>query len=284
MMQFFYLSAALLAALVTLWLIAAMRRTPAANATDKRLAANVAVLRDQLQELERDRSNGILSQDAFAEARAELQRLALEESAEAQRQAITSRRGRLLPVSLAIALPLATILAYVALGNPAAIVPPPAPAARPEVSAADIQAMVAKLQARLASNPDDYQGWLMLARSHRYFGRHADAAQAFAKAAPVVDGNPAALAEYAESLALSANRGFGGQPDQLLRRALDLNPEEPLALMLAGASRFDQRDFSASIDFWQRLLAQLPAGSDMAHTVNEGIVLARQRQHESAAP
>ncbi|HEY9274415.1 c-type cytochrome biogenesis protein CcmI [Achromobacter sp.] len=284
MMQFFYLSAALLAALVTLWLIAAMRRTPAANATDKRLAANVAVLRDQLQELERDRSNGILSQDAFAEARAELQRLALEEAAEAQRQAITSRRGRLLPVSLAIALPLATILAYVALGNPAAIVPPPAPAARPEVSAADIQAMVAKLQARLASNPDDYQGWLMLARSYRYFGRHADAAQAFAKAAPVVDSNPAALAEYAESLALSANRGFGGQPDQLLRRALDLNPEEPLALMLAGASRFDQRDFSASIDFWQRLLAQLPAGSDMAHTVNAGIVLARQRQHESATP
>lgn len=284
MMQLFYLSAALMAAAVTAWLIAALRRTPAASAADKRQAANVAVLRDQLQELERDRANGILSQEAFVEARGELQRLALEGAAEAQRHGAAPRRGRLLPVGLAIALPLASILAYVALGNPTAIAPPPAPAARSEESAADIQAMVAKLEARLADNPDDYQGWLMLARSHRYFGRHADAAQAFAKAAPAVDGNPAALAEYAESLVISATRGFGGLPDQLLRRALDLNPEEPLALMLAGASRFDQRDFAAAIDFWQRLLARLRAGSDMASTVSEGIALASQRLREGAAP
>lgn len=284
MTQLFYLSAASMAALVTLWLIAALRRTPAASAADRRRTANVAVLRDQLLELERDRASGILSQDAFLEARAELQRLALEEAAQAQGHAAAPGPGRLLPAGLAIALPLAAILFYVALGNPGAIAPPPAPAAQAQVTAADIQAMVAKLEARLAANPDDHQGWLMLARSHRYFGRHADAVQAFARAAPVVDGNPAALAEYAESLLLSANRGFGGQPDQLLRRALDLNPEEPLALMLAGASRFDQRDFPAAIDFWQRLLAGLPAGSDMARTVNEGIALARQRQREDAAP
>jgi cytochrome c-type biogenesis protein CcmH len=273
-----------MAAVVTLWLIAALRRAPAASAANKRRAANVAVLRDQLRELERDRANGILSQDAFAEARTELQRLALEEAGETQDRATATNPGRLLPASLALALPLAAIIAYVALGNPAAIAPPQAPVAQPEVTAADIRAMVAKLETRLASNPDDYQGWLMLARSHRYFGRHADAVQSFARAAPVVDSNPAALAEYAESLVLSANRGFGGQPDQLLRRALDLNPEEPLALMLAGASRFDQRDFPAAIDFWQRLLARLPAGSDMARTVNEGITLARQRQREGAAP
>ncbi|AVG41432.1 c-type cytochrome biogenesis protein CcmI [Achromobacter insolitus] len=284
MTQLFYLSAALMAAVVTLWLIAALRRAPAASAANKRRAANVAVLRDQLRELERDRANGILSQDAFAEARTELQRLALEEAGETQDRAAATNPGRLLPASLALALPLAAIIAYVALGNPAAIAPPQAPVAQPEVTAADIRAMVAKLETRLASNPDDYQGWLMLARSHRYFGRHADAVQSFARAAPVVDSNPAALAEYAESLVLSANRGFGGQPDQLLRRALDLNPEEPLALMLTGASRFDQRDFPAAIDFWQRLLARLPAGSDMARTVNEGITLARQRQREGAAP
>lgn len=284
MTQLFYLSAASMAALVTLWLIAALRRTPAASAAYRRRTANVAVLRDQLLELERDRASGILAQDAFLEARAELQRLALEEAAQAQGHAAAPGPGRLLPAGLAIALPLAAILFYVALGNPGAIAPPPAPAAQTQATAADIQAMVAKLEARLAANPDDHQGWLMLARSHRYFGRHADAALAFARAAPVVDSNPAALAEYAESLVLGANGGFAGQPDQLLRRALDLNPEEPLALMLAGASRFDQRDFPAAIDFWQRLLARLPAGSDMARTVNEGITLARQRQREEAAP
>ncbi|HCP76424.1 MAG TPA: c-type cytochrome biogenesis protein CcmI, partial [Pusillimonas sp.] len=66
-----------------------------------------------------------------------------------------------------------------ALGNLAAITPPPVQSA-PAMTQADVQAMVDSLAARLARNPDDAPGWLMLARSYRYFERYEDAATAFA--------------------------------------------------------------------------------------------------------
>ncbi|HCP76425.1 MAG TPA: c-type cytochrome biogenesis protein CcmI, partial [Pusillimonas sp.] len=67
-----------------------------------------------------------------------------------------------------------------------------------------------------------------------------DAATAFAKAATVIQTDPLALSEYAETLARSNQAGFKGEPTQLLERALSLNPREPFALTLAGAAALER--------------------------------------------
>ena len=49
--------------------------------------------------------------------------------------------------------------------------------------AASVETLLAGLEERLRSNPDDGKGWLLLAKSYEHVGRNADAAQAYAKAA-----------------------------------------------------------------------------------------------------
>ena len=86
-------------------------------------------------------------------------------------------------------MPVAAVLTYLAIGNPFAITPPPVQSV-PMLTQADVQTMVDSLTARLASNPDDPAGWLMLARSHRYFNNYEDAAMAFSKADGVIETDP----------------------------------------------------------------------------------------------
>ena len=118
----------------------------------------------------------------------------------------------------------------------------------------------------------------MLARSYRYFERYEEAAQAFGKATTVIEADPLALAEYAETLARSSSEGFEGKPEQLIERALSLDPNQPFALTLAGAAALERRDYQEAIQSWQKLLALLPDGSDASRAVAGSIERARREQ------
>ncbi|WP_323011204.1 MULTISPECIES: c-type cytochrome biogenesis protein CcmI [Pseudomonadota] len=276
----FTLIAALLLAGVTLWLASVLWRGPRLDSSVEHHVVNAAVLRDQLIELEQDRDNGILSLEDHAVAQQELQRRVLEEATPAHDTKLRRRSSKQAAIALAIVLPVAATLSYLSLGNPAAITPPSAQSAS-AVTQADVQAMVDSLAARLASNPDDAHGWLMLARSYRYFERYADAAEAFSNAASVIQTDPLALSEYAETLARISPAGFKGEPTQLLERALALNPNEPFALTLAGAAALGRQDYPAAIDYWRQLLGQLPPDSDAARAVANTIERTRQEQTET---
>lgn len=277
----FILIAALLLTGVTCWLASVLWRGSKLDSSVEHHAVNAAVLRDQLLELEQDRANGILSSGDHATAQQELQRRVLDEAAPAKNTGLRRHSSKQAAIALAIVLPVAATLSYLAIGNPAAITSQAAQSA-PAMTQADVQAMVDSLAARLASNPDDANGWLMLARSYRYFERYADAAAAFAKATKVIQTDPLALSEYAETLARSSKTGFKGEPTQLLERALSLNPSEAFALTLAGAAALERQDYPATIDYWQQLLALLPPDSDAAQAVIDSIERARREQAENA--
>ncbi|PLC50850.1 c-type cytochrome biogenesis protein CcmI [Pollutimonas subterranea] len=279
-MNLIFLSGAtLLLVCVALWLGRVLWRGPTSDSDVEHHAVNATVLRDQLAELEQDFANGILSSRDFADAKQELQRRALHEAEPNTNLSQKSLGGKRAAVALIIVLPLATALTYYSLGNPAATLPTPVQSA-PAMTQADVQAMVNGLEARLASNPDDPAGWLMLARSYRYFGKYENAATAFDKASPIVQADPLALTEYAETLARINQMGFKGEPTQLLERALTLNPREPFALTLAGAAALERRDYQSAINHWQQLLEQLPVDSNAAQAVANTI---EQIQQEKAS-
>lgn len=279
----FFAVAALMATLVTLWLCRTLWRGPAQEEKVEQHIVNTAVLRDQLDELEQDHANGILSHSDLADAQAELQRRVLQESVPEHRSPVRRYHSKRPAIALAVLLPLSASLTYLSLGSPEAITAPSGqnPA---HITPADVQTMVNSLEARLAQNSEDPEGWLMLARSHRYFGKHEDAARAFAKAESIVRADPLALTEYAESLAMSSETGLQGEPTRLLEFALAINPREPFALMLAGAAALERRDSSAAIDYWSQLLAQLPPDSNAAKAVKESIEHARLEQSSSLSP
>lgn len=268
---------------VALWLGRVLWHGPKVDSDIEYHAVNTAVLRDQLIELERDFANGILSSHDFIDATHELQRRALNEAEPITNSPRKSSGSKRAALALIVVLPLATALTYFSLGNPAASLPVTAHSA-PAVTPADVQAMVNGLETRLATDPDDLEGWLMLARSYRYFGKHENAVAAFEKASPIVQADPLALSEYADTLARISATGFSGEPRRLLERALVLDPREPFTLMVAGTAAFERGDYQSSITYWRELLDQLPAGTEAAHAVANGIERAQQNNNGAMVP
>ena len=266
----FILAAALLVAITLAILLPPLWRTPKfADAADQQ-HANREILRSQLAELERDRDEGTLSDADFEPAKNELQRRLLEEAT----PAATPRQnagGRKTALALLVALPIATAAAYAVLGRPEALAPAPA-----NVSAQQVDEILARLVERLRQNPDDSKGWVMLARSYKALGRFPEAAEAYSRGGDVLDNDAVLLADYAEVLGQVHGGSLAGRPLELIARALKIDPNEPGALFLAGAEAFDRSDFAAIVDYWGRLLLQLKPGSEEARSVQESVDKARQ--------
>lgn len=142
--------------------------------------------------------------------------------------------------------------------------------------------MLARLVERLKKPvPDDAKGWVILARSYRALGRFAEAAEAFGRSEGAGrESDPTLLADHAEALAQANGGTFTKQAETLHRRALELDPNEPQTLFLAGAAASDRQDFAAAADYWERLLPQLEAGSEEALSLKAAI----DEAHEAAGP
>lgn len=259
------------------------RSADAAVASDEaRKQANIAVYRDQLSELEADLRNGIIAEDQYAQDRDEIERRLLEDTA-----TTTSRKSVTAPISarntaylLGIGLPLIAILFYLKVGeraliaNPNAAIsqPPSATATEPsERSQAQIEANVAKLAERLKANPNDAQGWTMLARSYSSMDKFTEAAGAYAKATELTPKDADLLAEYAFATAMAGGQTLAGKPTELINRALKIDPENPKALQLAGSAAFEAKDYKKAVDYWQRVLKKVPPNTEVAETINARI-------------
>ncbi|MDR1709303.1 MAG: c-type cytochrome biogenesis protein CcmI [Candidatus Accumulibacter sp.] len=278
----FALAAGLLLLAVLALLLWPLLRDDAAASPGGRREANLAVLRDEMRELERARDEGALAADGFEQAKLELQRRLLEETApEPPAPGGPAPGGRRTALALIVALPLAAVGGYALLGTPQALNPAPA-AAHASAGPQEMEAMLAGLVKKLEANPDDWRGWVMLARSYRTLGRFDAAAQAYARAEPHLAAADL-LAEYAEALALSKGGDFAGKPDALLARALAIDPEEPQALFVAGAAALRRQDYAAAIAHWNRVLPKLAPDSDIARDLREALDHARRGLEEKAA-
>lgn len=147
-----------------------------------------------------------------------------------------------------------------------------------------IEEMLARLIRRIEADPDDGQGWVMLARSYLVLRRYEQATAAYAKAAALVQDNPDLWADYADALATSSGGRLAGQPADFVQRALALDPRHPKALWLAGTAAFQEGDLKNAVAYWEWLQVLLPEGSEDARIIGNNIAQARERGGESMAP
>lgn len=276
MTTFYLVAAALvvvaLALLLRPWWWASRRITSA----DSLPVLNAAIHRDRLGELERDRSNGTLSADGLTEAREELQRQLLEDTA-ATEVVVAGSFGRSSGIAIAILLPLIAMAMYALLGSPAAVLPA---AMQTQRAAADMEHVVTKLAAKMEQNPDNPEGWAMLARSYTSMGRLGDAERAFGRIGPALNNNAELLAEFAEVL-VQKNRGFDDRSRELIQQALRLEPGNMLALFMGGGDSFDSGRYAEAIARWEKLLPQLDSGGEDARMVESSIAKARERSGDT---
>ncbi|SBT05344.1 Cytochrome c-type biogenesis protein CcmI [Candidatus Accumulibacter aalborgensis] len=254
-------------------LLPTLRRTPRSSGAADRSEANLAIFRDQIKELEREHHDGLLTDADFEQSRSELQRRLLDEVEPPTAELTDVPGGRRTALTLLLIIPLAAAAGYALLGNPRALDPLQRQAS---LAPEQIEAMVAGLVEKLRKNPDDAKGWVMLARSYKVIKRFPDAADAYSHAGTLVDQDATLLADYADVLSRARGGNLQGKPNELVERALRIDPDEPQALLLAGAASSDRQQFAAAADYWARLLAQLEPGSEEAGALEAAITKARE--------
>lgn len=269
----------LLALLVLLWPL--LRRS-----SDGDIGRQAALLRDQLDALKSAHATGLLTQADF-----DSRKQALSEAALALVDAPV-RQARPLPgvasataIILLVALPLLTLWLYQQIGNPNAMPFAPTGTVATAVSSAtsagadaqqapDLTVAAERLAERLQSNPNDAEGWLLLGRTYRSIERFAQARDAFARASALVPETPDMLSEYAEAMGLAATpRGLAGEPESLLDRALELDPNHQRSLWLKGFALRQSGNADAARGYWERLLTQIEPGTPVADAVQEQLAL-----------
>jgi len=275
---------ALTVALVLVTLVLALRPLLFGKNTKalSRRESNIAIYRDQLRELEADRSAGVLADADYQGARVELEARLLEDVV--PDAAPTRGASRALLVGLALAMPLCAATLYLAVGNPQALAPP-----REDPHAFDpqqLEALVERLAARLRERPEEAEGWKLLGRSYVALGRFPDALDAYAKAAALKPRDAELLADMADVLATTRKERLQGEPEKLVRRALEIDPQNLKALALAGTAAFDRKDFNGAVRYWSRMLPLVEQGSEDARQIQASIAEARALggQPAGAAP
>jgi cytochrome c-type biogenesis protein CcmH len=273
---------AIYAALIVLAIIALLlpvlwfgKRRKATTADRKE--ANLAIFRDQLADLEREQREENITREEFEQAHNELKRRLLEEiEPDATDEASnTSPTSRPTAIALLLLLPVAALGGYLLLGTPKAL-DPANTAPQKQMTAEDINAMVAKLAARMETNPDDMNGWVMLGRSYKMMGRYEDAVAAYGKAEAFIDKDPELLASYAETLAMASGQGLVGKAKEQIEKALKLDPKHGHTLFLAGAAAIEAGDAKNAIAYWEALLPQVEPGSELDQMLRNGIEQMKQ--------
>lgn len=281
-MTAFYAIAALMTLLAMGWLVRPLL-WPRAGSGVSAERLNASIYRDQLDALERDLARGVISATDCEANRDELQLRLLDDTDGAAPTSQSAKHSfwsaRRTAAVIALVLPLGSAGMYWWLGNPAAMDPVAAHKANND----QVNQMVEALAERLKANPDNPKGWAMLARSFKVMGRFAEAEQAFVKAGDLVNNEPDLLVDYADLLAVRANNNIEGKPLDLVNKALSLNPQHPMGLMMSGVAAYRRNDFKLAVTQWEKLLLLLDPGSPDAQQVEADIADARAKAGLPAA-
>ena len=195
--------------------------------------------------------------------------------------ATLQRHNSMAAALVLVAVPVGAIWLYQSLGaGSIAFGPLPGPsssaiassanAADPE-SAAPVDELMAGLEARLAENPEDQQGWELLGRSHLELGQFVEAANAYQRLYELAGDEPSVMVMYAEALARSRDGALQGEPTALVEKALALEPDNQRGLWLSGLIAIQNGDGQQTLRQWRHLLALLPPDSSVAQGLSEQI-------------
>jgi cytochrome c-type biogenesis protein CcmH len=275
----------LLIGFALLWLLKPYYR-PADQEATPQSQLNIQIYRDQLAKIDQDVANGLLSPEDAKTSAEEIQQRLLEE-AQGDIALAKPHSSRSTVLLIAIAVPLIALALYGYVGTPQAVfMDMSAQQAQgggqdSPMTQQDVERMVAGLAKKLEADPDNLQGWAMLARSYKVLGNTVEAEKAYDRAGSFALNDPQLLADYADVVVANNNGSFAGKPMLLINRALEMDPNNPMALWLAGTAAFQAQDRPKALRYFEHLLKQLPPGSEDAQMIEAGIArLKREMQDQ----
>ena len=244
------------------------RRAPAAAGHD------VAVYRDQLAEIDRDATSGLISVSDADTARIEISRRLLraaDRESEAAPLVGSTLRRRVAALAALVLLPAVAVALYVTLGSPDLPAAPLAGRAQAPSASQSVASLVSQVEAHIERNPDDGRGWEVLAPVYLRLGRYDDAVKARARALALNGETADRQADLGEAKVAAANGIVTAEAREAFARALALDPQLLKAKFYLGlaAEQDGKREEAASI--WRAMLANAPADAPWIESVREAL-------------
>lgn len=254
------------------------------DGTQQRKTDNIAILRQQYDELEADHKAGRVSDDEYEETRGEIETRVLEESKDPE-DAVplkSGRQGVYAAFALVVLVPVASFLLYLELGSPIAMDPDftrqqeQMQKMSDQHSAAELAEQVKFLEERLKEHPDNADGWMMLARTSAAVKNWKKSSEAFEQVNRLVPDNADVLADWADVMAAAQDGNLEGRPKELIEKALVVDPRHWKALALMGTLCYNKGDYEGAVKYWSRMLADVEQGSEEWRQIMENIEQARR--------
>jgi len=274
----FWLSAGLLLLAALGFLLIPILRGRNRQQEEDRTALNVALYQERVAELAAQQAAGVLDATQLANGRDEAARelLADTEGAEAPRQ---GHLGKVLPLMAAVLVPAMALGLYLHFGAADKVELTQEFAAAPK----SMEEMTTRLERAVQAQPDSAEGLYFLGRAYMAEQRPAEAAKAYERAVALAGRQPELLGQWAQAQYFAANKQWSPQVQALTDEALKADPNEVTSLGLRGIAAFESERYQEAIDYWKRLLAQLPEGDASRAALQGGIDRAAERLGSTGA-
>ena len=262
------------------------RSGDAGSDEEQRATHDVAIYRDQLQELDRDLARGVVSAGDAETARREISRRLLaadSRSAEDAEQSVAQASGarRLVAAATVILMPAFGLGVYLNTGSPGLPDQPLVERLASQAADDSMPALIARVEAHLRKDPSDVRGWTAIAPVYMRLQRFAEAAEAYRRVITLGAGDHAVYASFGEALMLSQDGLITADARAAFNKANQLAPDEPKPRYFLALADYQDGRKDEAVTAWKALLAEAPAGAPWRGTVEAQI--ARATGHEGVA-
>jgi len=246
----------------------------AGTRADAREAFNAAVYRDQLGEIDADRARGLIGESEAEAARLEIARRLLQADSKeraAGREQVSGGRARAAMIVVATLVPLLTLGLYLLYGSPRLPDQPLAARLEDPSNNQNLEALVARVEARLREHPEEGEGWDVVAPVYMGWQRYQDAADAYGEAIRLLGPTAKRLSGQGQALVLANNGVVSEEARGLLTRALDLDATLIEPRILLAIAKEQDGDLSGAIADWHALIDKAPADAPWRQMVEQRI-------------
>jgi cytochrome c-type biogenesis protein CcmH len=270
-----------------LWLILALMTAAALGAVVWPLVrargmtaagSDIVVYRDQLEEIERDRTDRRIGADEADAARVEVSRRLLAAASAASAIPAAAGRGgrrRLAAVAaVAVMVPLLAVALYGVLGSPDLPGQPLASRTKggeENLESSPIAQLLARVEAHLEENPNDGRGWEVVAPVYMKLERYDDAAKARRQAISLLGATAVREVDLGEAITAAANGVVSEEAKAAFDRAVALDAGNFKALFYLGLAAEQDGNAAEAGRIWRELIAKAPSDAPWLAVVRQSL-------------
>ena len=262
---------------------------PLSRTANGQAGSDIAVYRDQLDEVDRDRKAGLIGEAEAQAARVEVSRRLIAAADRTEFDHSPSVGSSLwrrwaAAVAAVVVLPLVAAALYLANGSPQLPGQPLEARLRAVHQDTSIAVLISQAEAHLERNPNDARGYEVLAPVYLRVGRFSDAVNSRRKLITLSGENAERQSDLGEALVAAANGIVTADAKSAFERALVLEPGELKAKFYIGIAAEQDGDRGKALAIWSQMIDKAPAGAPWLPLVRDALTRVGAAPPKAAAP